>query len=95
MKLNKREIGKKRNVLKRYQLYLDEFNKYDCRITPITVIHREYIFPKFGISRETLYKALNTAISSIQGVLSSSFKSAISSLEIFPSFRKITSSICF
>ena len=62
MKLNKREIGKKRNVLKRYQLYLDEFNKYDCRITPITVIHREYIFPKFGISRETLYKALNTPI---------------------------------
>ena len=62
MKLNKREIGKKRNVLRRYQLYLDEFNKYDCRITPITVIHREYIFPKFGISRETLYKALNTPI---------------------------------
>lgn len=49
-------------MLKRYQLYLDEFNKYDCRITPITVIHREYIFPKFGISRETLYKALNTPI---------------------------------
>lgn len=48
--------------MKRYQLYLDEFNKYDCRITPITVIHREYIFPKFGISRETLYKALNTPI---------------------------------
>ncbi|MGV0919739.1 hypothetical protein ACTS94_05030 [Empedobacter falsenii] len=62
MKLNKREIGKKRNVLRRYQLYLEEFNKYDCRITPITVIHREYIFPKFGISRETLYKALNTPI---------------------------------
>ena len=62
MKLNKREIGKKRNVLRRYQLYLDEFNKYDCSITPITVIHREYIFPKFGISRETLYKALNTPI---------------------------------
>ena len=48
--------------MRRYQLYLDEFNKYDCRITPITVIHREYIFPKFGISRETLYKALNTPI---------------------------------
>ncbi len=48
--------------MRRYQLYLDEFNKYDCRLIPISVIHREYILPKFGISRETLYKALNTPI---------------------------------
>lgn len=62
MKLSKREIGKRRNVLKRYQLYREEFDKYDCRIVPITTIHRIYIMPKFGISRETLYKALNTPV---------------------------------
>ena len=41
---------------------MEEFNKHDCRLIPITVIHREYIYPKFHISRDTLYRILNTPI---------------------------------
>lgn len=62
MAVTQQTIGRKRNLLHRYKLVMEEFNKYDCRITPITVIHREYIFPKFGISRDTLYRILNCAI---------------------------------
>nr|DAJ29997.1 MAG TPA: hypothetical protein [Caudoviricetes sp.] len=40
----------------------DEFNKYDARIIPISTIWREYIYPKFHISRETLYRILSTPI---------------------------------
>lgn len=41
---------------------MEEFNKHDCRYIPITVIHREFIYPKFHISRDTLYRILNTPI---------------------------------
>ncbi len=41
---------------------MNEFNKYDPNIIAITVIHREYIYPKFYISRDTLYKIFNTDI---------------------------------
>lgn len=41
---------------------MDEFNKHDCRRIPITVIYRDYIYPKFHISRDTLYRILNTQI---------------------------------
>ncbi|MBP7174055.1 MAG: hypothetical protein KBA33_08335 [Cloacibacterium sp.] len=60
MAVSKQNIGRKRNLLHRYKLVMEEFNKHDCRIIPITVIHREYIYPKFGISRDTLYSILNT-----------------------------------
>ena len=56
------DIGRKRNLLRRYKAVMEEFNKYDCRIIPITVIHREYIYPKFHISRDTLYRILSTPI---------------------------------
>lgn len=62
MSATKQKIGRKRNMLLRYKDIQQEFNKYDCRIIPITVIHREYIFPKFHISRDTLYRALNTPV---------------------------------
>lgn len=62
MTKKKREIGAKRNKLLRYKLIMDEFNKHDCRYIPITVIWREFIYPKFFISRNTLYKILNTPI---------------------------------
>lgn len=41
---------------------MDEFNKYDSRHIPITVIHRKFIYPKFFISRDTLYRIFNTPI---------------------------------
>ncbi|MDY3547343.1 hypothetical protein PG291_01845 [Riemerella anatipestifer] len=62
MSLSPQHIGRKRNLLKRYKLVMEEFNKHDCRYIPITVIHREFIYPKFNISRDTLYRILNTPI---------------------------------
>lgn len=60
--MTSRDIGKRRNLLKRYRSILNEFNKYDANIIPITTIHREYIYPKFFISRDTLYTIFNTDI---------------------------------
>ncbi len=54
--------GQRRNLLLRYKQIMEEFDKHDCRDVPITVIHRKYIYPKFFISRETLYKIFNTDI---------------------------------
>ncbi|MCK0206203.1 hypothetical protein ACT4R9_09635 [Ornithobacterium rhinotracheale] len=62
MAVTQQHIGRKRNLLRRYQDVMDEFNKHDCRIIPIAVIHRKYIYPKFHISRDTLYRILNTPI---------------------------------
>ena len=59
---NQQSIGRKRNLLRRYKAVMEEFNEHDCRLIPITVIHREYIYPKFHISRDTLYRILNTPI---------------------------------
>lgn len=58
----KQNIGKKKNLRHRYRLVMEEFNKHDCRHIPIAVIYREYIYPKFGISRDTLYRILNTPV---------------------------------
>lgn len=57
-----RKIGARRNLLLRYRQVMEEFDKYDCRDIPIAVIHRRYIYPKFHISRDTLYKIFNTDI---------------------------------
>ncbi len=57
-----RKIGARRNLLLRYRQVMEEFDKYDCRDVPIAVIHRKYIYPKFHISRDTLYQIFNTDI---------------------------------
>lgn len=62
MAIDTQHIGRKKNLLRRYKAVMDEFNKHDCRCIPITVIHREFIYPKFFISRDTLYRILNTPI---------------------------------
>lgn len=49
-------IGKRRNLLLRYQCVMEEFDKHNIQDVPITVIHRKYIYPKFFISRDTLYE---------------------------------------
>lgn len=41
---------------------MEEFEKYYNQDVPITVIHRKYIYPKFFISRDTLYRIFNTPI---------------------------------
>lgn len=56
------QIGRRRNLLKRYRAVMEEFDKHDCRYIPISVIYREFIYPKFHISRDTLYRILSTPI---------------------------------
>ena len=58
------QIGQRRNLLRRYKLVLEEFNKHDATLIPITTIHRRFIYPKFAISRDTLYNIFNTDIDS-------------------------------
>lgn len=54
--------GYRRNQLLRYKAIMDEFNLHDCRYVPISVIWREFIYPKFFISRKTLYRVLSMDI---------------------------------
>ncbi len=58
----KSQIGRRIATLHRYKKIMDEFNKYDCAVIPISKIHKKYIFPKFFISRKTLYVIFNTQI---------------------------------
>lgn len=52
----------RKNQLLRYKAVMDEFNRHDFRYIPISVIWREFIYPKFFISRGTLYKILSIDI---------------------------------
>lgn len=54
--------GSRLNKLRRYQLIKQEFDKWDALGVPTTVIHKEHIYPKFFISRTTLYAVLTTSI---------------------------------
>lgn len=54
--------SKRRNKMLRNKAIMEEFNKYDCRLIPISVIWREFIYPKFFISRGTLYQILNSCV---------------------------------
>ena len=41
---------------------MEEFDKHYHPGIPITVIYKKYIYPKFFISRDTLYRIFNTQI---------------------------------
>ena len=62
MELSVNMKGKRKNMLLRYKSIMEEFNKYYHSGIPITVIHKKYIYPKFFISRDTLYRIFNTQI---------------------------------
>lgn len=62
MKRDAQVTGRRINTLLRYREIMKEFNKHDCRDTPITVIHRKYIKPVFHISRDTLYRIFQTPV---------------------------------
>ena len=62
MKLSANMKGKRKNMLLRYKSIMEEYNKYYNSDIPITVIHKKYIYPKFFISRDTLYRIFNTQI---------------------------------
>ena len=57
--MEKQRKGYRRNQLLRYKAIKDEFNLHDCRYMPISVTWREFIYPKFFISRKTLYRVLS------------------------------------
>jgi hypothetical protein len=62
MKISTNIRNKRKNLLLRYKNIIEEFDKYNALDIPITVIHRKYIYPKFFISRNTLYKIFNIQI---------------------------------
>ena len=64
MTVTPQRIGARRNLLKRYQLIMEEFDSHYTADTPITVIHKKYIYPKFYISRDTLYEIFKLDIPS-------------------------------
>lgn len=55
-------IGRRRNTLLRYKVISEEFDLYDQRDVPVTKTYRRYIYPKFFISRDTLYRIFSTDI---------------------------------
>ena len=50
----------RKNTQQKYQAILKELDSHNLRDIPITVIWRKYIYPKFFISRQTLYKIIKT-----------------------------------
>ncbi|MDY3530287.1 hypothetical protein PG593_10930 [Riemerella anatipestifer] len=60
--ITERAKSKRINQLLRYKSIMEEFEKYNSQDIPITVIHRKYIYPKFFISRDTLYRIFKTPI---------------------------------
>lgn len=59
LKMDKYRAKRRKNLLLRYRAVLEEFNRHDSYLMPIAVIHRQFIYPKFHISRNTLYRILS------------------------------------
>ena len=59
---NSRANGVQRNKLLRYQLAVETYLAHKTDDIPFTVVWRKYVYPKHGISKGTLYTALNTPI---------------------------------
>ncbi|WP_271783885.1 hypothetical protein [Aquimarina algiphila] len=58
----RKSIGRRRNTLLQYRAVMEEFKARKTEDIPTTVIHRKYIYPKFFISRTTLYNILCTPV---------------------------------
>lgn len=61
-KSHKQKIGIQKNKLLRYQSVIDLYLEKKDEDIPTTVIWRKYIYPRFHISRATLYTILNTPV---------------------------------
>jgi hypothetical protein len=57
-----RKQGLHRNKMLRYKLILDLYNQYKTDDIPVTVVLRKYIYPRYPISRTTLYTVLSTPV---------------------------------
>lgn len=51
-----------KNTLLRYKAIQDEYIKHKNEDIPTTVVWRKHIYPKFFISRTTLYNVLGTPV---------------------------------
>jgi len=59
LKTPNKKQGYQRTPPPRQKAVRDDSNRHDYRYMPISVIWREFIYPKFFISRGTLYKILS------------------------------------
>lgn len=55
-------LGIQKNKLLRYQLVLDYWATLNTEDIPVTKLHSKYVYPKFFISRVTLYEILGTPV---------------------------------
>jgi len=62
MSNKQRQTGIKKNKLLRYKAILDLYNEKKTEDIPVTVVWRKWIYPKFFISRTTLYTILETPV---------------------------------
>lgn len=60
--LSPKQLGKRKNTLLRYKEIIDIYRKYEPLEIPTTVIWRKYIYPRFYVSKRTLYNALETPV---------------------------------
>ncbi|PTD14381.1 hypothetical protein [Flavobacterium columnare] len=57
-----KSLRNKKNALLRYKAIQEEFLKHKNEDIPLTRVWRNYIYPKFFISKTTLYNILGTPI---------------------------------
>ncbi|MDB0603173.1 hypothetical protein PL373_18980 [Tenacibaculum maritimum] len=58
----RQQQGVQKNKLLRYKDVLDLYHEKKTEDIPVTVVWRKYIYPKFHISRTTLYTILGTPV---------------------------------
>ena len=62
VKYQRVKLGRSLNLLLKYREISNEFDKHTDTDIPITRTYRRYIYPKYFISRDTLYRIFNTDI---------------------------------
>ena len=63
--LNKKNKNNQRNKLMRYKLILDTYLDHKTPDITLTTVWRNYIYPKYFVSKGTLYIILNTPVSKL------------------------------
>jgi len=63
--LKNRNKNISRNKLLRYKDIRDVYLEFKTEYIPTTVVYRKYIYPRFHISRTTLYTVLSTPINKL------------------------------
>lgn len=58
------QLGRRKNILLKYKAILQDFEELQKQYkgAVISKLHKEFIYPKYFISRDTLYKIFKTDI---------------------------------